>query len=56
MPDRTHNRHTRTPTQLDESTLSEAEKKNLQSFRDTYKLDDLLDFEGSKGREVWMYM
>jgi hypothetical protein len=37
---------------LDESTLSDEQKKGLQSFRDTYKLDNLLDFEGNKGREV----
>lgn len=39
--------------QLDETTLSDAEKKSLQTFRDNYKLDDLLDFQGNKGREVW---
>lgn len=37
---------------MDETTLSEAEKKSLQTFRDNYKLDDLLDFQGNKGREV----
>lgn len=37
---------------MDESTLSEAQRKNLQSFRDTYKLDNVLDFDGNKGREV----
>lgn len=42
--------------QLDESTLSEAQRQKLQSVRDTYKLDNLLDFEGNKGREVGAHM
>lgn len=38
--------------QLDESTLSEAERKKLQGVRASYKLDGVLDFDGAGSNEV----